>query len=66
MDSRYDLHDEKLEYSVGLQITKILDFYLAAILVAGDRECPTVLAVAGDCLHGTPEATLQGPKNGVS
>ena len=25
MDSRYDLHDEKLEYSVGLQIAKILE-----------------------------------------
>ncbi len=29
MDGGYDLHDEKLDDSVGLQVPKILDFYLA-------------------------------------
>ena len=48
MDCGYDFAAEKLQDSVGLQIPEILGFCLASILVAGDS------------LHGTPEATLQG------
>ena len=59
MDCGYDLHDKKLQDSVGLQAPIIADFCVASILVAGDRDCPTVLAVAGVSFHGTPERTLQ-------
>ncbi len=60
MDCGYDFAAEKLQDLVGLQIPEILGFCLASILVARDRDCPIILAIAGDSLHGTPEATLQG------